>query len=425
MSELLDKLDKLQHLHPRQIDLTLDRVWRLLDKLGNPQNRLPPVIHVAGTNGKGSTIAFMRAMLEAAGQRVHAYTSPHLFAFNERIRLAGKLVDDETLLATLNEVETVNGGEPITFFESTTVAALLLFARVPADALLLEVGLGGRLDATNVVVPCVSVITRISYDHMEFLGDTLEQIAGEKAGILKHGVPCIVGYQASEAVRQIFRARAAELGAPLLEYGRDFLTHEMDDGFTYEAKESFKLPRPALFGAHQILNAATAIAALNVFSPLPREAIVKGLHNVKWPGRLDHVTRGSVAQILPPEIELWYDGAHNDSGAEVLAEQCRRWQASGYEIHLVMGMMKTKNPAVFAPVIRHAKTVTTVPLPDAGMGFGAGELLSKLGDLGKVSSHSARSVVDAVHQLLPDMQKTQGKRIILVSGSLYLAQSLG
>jgi len=417
VSQIDERLKKLEQLHPRRIDLTLDRVWGLLEKLGNPHLQLPPVIHVAGTNGKGSTVAFMRAMAEAAGLRVHAYTSPHLIRFNERIRLAGELVTDAALISVFDEIEKVNGGAPITFFEITTVAAFVLFSRSPADVLLLEVGLGGRLDATNVVTPAVSVITRISIDHTEFLGDSLAQIAGEKAGIMKPHVPCVMGYQADETVRNVIRTRAMELHAPLHEYGKDFAATELPDGFLYSG---IKYPMPGLVGAHQILNAANAITAVKLFMPeISEAAIAAGLESVEWPGRLQRITTGPIAAMLPEGIELWYDGAHNDSGAEALAEQCRRWRAEGSEIHLVVGMLKTKDPAVFKDVFAMASSITTIPIAGSDMSWDAAELAARCQAFTVLK-------INLAHDLAAAAKYITGARDgrFLVCGSLYLARVL-
>lgn len=435
---LAEKLKALEALHPKKIDLTLDRVLGLLEKLGNPHRRLPPVIHVAGTNGKGSTIAFMRAMLEAAGQHVHVYTSPHLIKFNERIRLAGALVDDATLIHVFDEIETLNAGAPITFFEITTVAAFMLFARVPADVLLLEVGLGGRLDATNVITPAVSVITRISMDHMEFLGDTLEKIAAEKAGIMKPGVPCVMGYQADENVKAVFRARAAEVGSELIEYGKDFTTQELPDGFIYRADDQtgrrvdeIKYPLPALLGAHQILNAAAAITALHIFSNLmphtpylTPECIAHAMHTVEWPGRLQRITSGPVYEEMlrtlgdrAAQVELWYDGAHNDSGAEALAEQCRRWKAEGAEIHLVLGMLKRKDASIFGKTLAES-VASFICMPALSGEFStAAELIDVLGKPVAAPTDWAGIFGSCV-------PGTPRRRIMLVCGSLYIAPNV-
>jgi len=453
MNDLEQQLQSFITMPPSAIDLGLERIERLLAALGNPNLCLPPVIHVAGTNGKGSTVAFMRAMLEAAGLRVHVFTSPHLIRFNERIRLAGELADDETLIQTFADIAAVNDGAPITYFEMTTVAAFVLFAHVPADVVLLEVGLGGRLDATNVITPAVSVITRISYDHTHLLGDTLEKIATEKAGIMKPGVPCVMAYQADETVKSTLRARAAEVGCDLIEYGKDFGTEECSDGFIYFPPPPNLLPQgegellyaslnvsdgggysaPALLGAHQILNAANAITAIKIFSSLPISPfhhlldlhIRTGLRTVEWPGRLQRITMGPIAAMLPEGAELWYDGAHNDSGAEALAEQCRRWKAAGCEIYLILGMLRNKDPTVFIRPFATIGIATLCCVPIGTAAFTPDELLTAILDgasflSGEINTLSAVSLVDAIGSL----KIIDAKAIVLVCGSLYLAEQI-
>jgi len=437
MKDLQQKLQSFITLPSAAVNLGLERIERLLAALGDPHLRLPPVIHVAGTNGKGSAVAFMRAMLEAAGLRVHVFTSPHLIRFNERICLAGELADDETLIKTFADIAAVNDGAPITYFEMTTVAAFVLFARVPADVVLLEVGLGGRLDATNVITPAVSMITRISYDHTHLLGNTLEKITTEKAGIMKPGVPCVMAYQADEAVRATLRAHAVEVGCELIAYGKNFWTEELSDGFVYKTEEQtgrsaeeVKYAPPALLGAHQILNAANAITAVKVFSsylPSPishlEEAIRTGLRTVEWPGRLQRITTGPVAATLPEGVELWYDGAHNDSGAEVLAEQCRRWKAAGYEIHLIMGMLKTKDPSVFFKISPWVASITAVPIDNTA--YTENELVELLQPINR-PIQTASDIYEAVRNLTAEhkMIKGSGSARLLVCGSLHLAAGL-
>jgi len=315
-------LDRLLALHPKRIDLSLDRVLGLLDKLGRPQDRLPPTIHVAGTNGKGSTIAFMRSILEAAGKRVHVYTSPHLVRFHERIRLAGRLVDDDALTEALEDCERVNAGAPITFFEITTAAALKLFSEHEADVLLLEVGLGGRLDTTNVVDhPLACVITPVSIDHVDFLGPTLAGIAFEKAGILKRGARAIIAEQAPDALEVIER-RAAELRAPLLVGAQDFAAREEHGRLFFQDETgALDLPMPRLSGPHQIGNAGVAIATLRAcFPDLPDDAFARGMTGVDWPARLQRLTRGALVERAPAGADVWLDGGHNEAGGKALAE---------------------------------------------------------------------------------------------------------
>ncbi|HUF87950.1 MAG TPA: Mur ligase family protein, partial [Thermohalobaculum sp.] len=297
-------LERLLALHPRIIDLTLDRVWRLLGEMGDPQRLLPPVVHIAGTNGKGSTLAMIRAGMEAGGARVHAYTSPHLVRFHERVRLGGVLIPEADLAAVLAECERVNAGRPITFFEITTVAACLAFARAPADWTLLEVGLGGRLDATNVIDrPALTVITPVSLDHQQYLGETLAEIAFEKAGILKPGVPCVVGPQ-EDAARAVIEARAAELGAPVLMHGQDWMARAEHGRLVYEdARGRIDLDPPVLPGAHQFENAGMAIAALRTLG-FDEAACRAAPARADWPARLQRLTRGPLAGRLPAGATL-------------------------------------------------------------------------------------------------------------------------
>src|SRR3954464_3002293 len=314
-------VERLLTLHPKRIDLSLDRMWRILDALGHPERRVPPVIHVAGTNGKGSTVAFMRAMLEAAGLKAHVYTSPNLVRINERFRLAGKLVDDRMLADALAECERANGDAPITVFEIETAAAFLLFSRHSADVLLLEVGLGGRLDATNVIEqPLATVITPVSYDHAEFLGDTIGQIAAEKAGILKRGVPAIVAAQPREALSVIER-QAARLKAPVRIAGEGWTASEERGRLVYQDDAGLlDLPAPKLHGRHQFENAGVAIAALRASGmKLPPAAFESGVAKADWPARMQRLPAGRLTALAPPGSELWLDGGHNADGGRVIA----------------------------------------------------------------------------------------------------------
>src|SRR5689334_18315169 len=315
-------------LHPKTIDLSLGRIQRLLGELGHPERRLPPVIHVAGTNGKGSTIAFMRAILESAGLAVHVYTSPHLVRFHERIRLGrlggGRYVEEDRLVEALRRCEKVNAGAPITVFEITTAAALLLFSEEPADVLLLEVGLGGRYDATNVVEhPAAAVVTAIGRDHADYLGDTVEQVAVEKAGIFKHGSPAVIAPQDYAEADSVLCAQAEAVGArPILVGGQDFSVHEERGRLVYQDEDGLlDLPRPKLFGRHQLVNAGTAIAALRAagFGRLDPAAFETGMARVEWPGRLQRLTKGRLPGLMPHGSELWLDGGHNPDGARALA----------------------------------------------------------------------------------------------------------
>ncbi|AIB10573.1 folylpolyglutamate synthase [Azospirillum argentinense] len=413
-------LDRLKGLHPKVIDLSLDRVHRLLAALGHPERRLPPVVHVAGTNGKGSTLAFLRAMLEAAGLRVHVYTSPHLVRFHERIRLAGTLIDDDRLAALLEECEAANGGGPITFFEVTTVAALLAFAREPADVVLLETGLGGRLDATNVVDrPAVTAITRISYDHRQFLGDTLEAIAGEKAGIFKPGVPAVIYPQPAEEAARTLAIRAETVGAPVPGWS----VTPTEGGFRFESdRRRIELPLPGLAGAHQILNAGVALACLDHLPVKVDDAAVRrGLAAVEWPARLQRLTRGPLAEALPAGWDLWLDGGHNDSAGEVLAIQAARWaeEEPKRPLLLVYGMLASKEPREFlGPLAPFVTVARTVAIPGEEASLPAEDTAAATRACGIADSAAAADVGSALEDLTG---RVDGPARVLICGSLYLA----
>jgi dihydrofolate synthase / folylpolyglutamate synthase len=420
-------LARLTALHPKVIDLSLGRIERLLGKLGNPERRMPPVLHVAGTNGKGSTCAFMRAMLEAAGKRVHVYTSPHLVRFHERIRLSGKLIDEDDLQALLEECETANGGEPITFFEITTAAAFLAFSRRRADALILEVGLGGRLDATNVIEsPAVTVITPVDLDHQQYLGDDLKTIAGEKAGIMKRRVPCVIGPQTDEA-RELIEERAIQLGIPLSIWGQDFMAHEEHRRMVFQDENGLiDLPMPRLPGAHQIVNAAVAIAALRKAAGFAIEdrALEDGLMSVDWPARMQRLTRGPLVNAAPKDAEIWLDGAHNPHGGRALAHAIADLEETHPRpLYLVCGMLQTKDPRGFFAAFRDlAKHVTTVEIPGEAASLGAGQLYDAARAEG-LDAHPAPSIEDAMLQIEARAQLAKSKtppRIVLC-GSLRLA----
>jgi len=417
-------LERLLRLHPKAIDLSLGRMQRMLDALGNPERALPPVIHVAGTNGKGSTCAYLRAILEAAGHRVHAYTSPHLVRFNERIVLAGREIDDPAFSAILEECEAHNGGEPITLFEITTAAALLAFSRTPADALVLEVGLGGRFDATNVVErPLATAIAPVSIDHQQYLGDTLEEIAFEKAGILKPGVPAVIGIQDARALA-VIEARAAAVGAPLSRWGHEFEARAEGDRLVFEmAGIRETLPRPALPGAHQIGNAAIALAVTrSVAGVLGNGAVdrARGLERARWPARLQCLARGPLLGRLRSDWSLWLDGGHNEDAGRVIAEHVAGWRrtAPGAPVHLVLGMLNTKDPRGY---LRHfaglVDSIATVTIPGEQASLTADQLASAAGEAG-VPATPAASVAEAVSRAGADPHP--GGRV-LVAGSLYLA----
>lgn len=428
-TDLREALGRLQRLHPVKIDLSLERILGLLGRLGDPQDRLPPVIHVAGTNGKGSTVAYLRAMLEAAGHRCHVYTSPHLIRFNERILLAGKAIEDRQLLDLIEEIERVNDGAPITFFEITTAMAFMAFARVPADVLLLEVGLGGRLDATNVIRnPLLSIITTISCDHCDWLGHTLPEIAAEKAGIMKPGIPCIIGHQmewGKDEVMPVFRAQAEKQNANLVCCSEDWHVESNGPGITFKfLGKTLALPAPNLPGEHQTWNAGAAIAALLTQDRLAISdaAIADGITKAVWPARMEHITAGALAAALPSGWELWYDGGHNDSGGEVVGAHLKRWKAEeGKQVHLVLGMLETKSPEAFLkPVFPLIDSLSVFSFPtgtfsETGKAYGAAELAAKIRPLtGNV--HPYDTLADAV-QSIPFQHPVPGR--ILVTGTLY------
>jgi dihydrofolate synthase/folylpolyglutamate synthase len=407
---------RLARLHPKLIDLSLGRIERLLGRLGNPERRLPPVLHVAGTNGKGSTCAFARAIAEAAGLATHVYTSPHLVTFHERIRLAGELVTDAALTAALERAERANGDAPITVFEITTAAALLLFAETPADLLVLEVGLGGRLDATNVVArPAATAITSIGMDHMDFLGDTLPAIAAEKAGIMKPGVACVTGSQTAE-VSAVFRRIAASRGATLLLRDEAWRISPEGAGLRYEdARGTLLLPRPALPGVHQHDNAGIAIAALRATGDarFTEAAFAEGLARATWPARLQRLSRGPLLSLLPEGWELWLDGGHNADAGRVLGEHLAADAARPW--HVVVGMKSGKGTEGFlAPLIPHAASLWAVAEPDQHLAQPPEAIVAASGGVARIGPRLADAVA-----AIARAGGTPGR--VLVCGSLYLA----
>ncbi|KAB6716916.1 MULTISPECIES: folylpolyglutamate synthase/dihydrofolate synthase family protein [Roseobacteraceae] len=401
-------------LHPKIIDLVLDRVWRLLDALDHPERDLPPVIHIAGTNGKGSTQAMIRAGLEAADKSVHAYTSPHLARFHERIRLAGTFISEPALMQVLEECEIANGGAPITYFEITTVAGILAMARTPADYTLLEVGLGGRLDATNVVEsPALTIITPISIDHTQYLGETLAEIATEKAGIIKRGVPCIVGPQPDEAM-EVIEARAARLGAPLLAYGQHWHVWEERGRLIYQDEHGLRdLPLPRLIGHHQVINAGAAIAALRHLG-FDDAAFEAALTDAYWPARMQRLATGPLNDAAP-KAELWLDGGHNPAAGIALAEALDR--LPNRPTYMVCGMLNTKDVGGYLePLARHAERLYAVSIPDAQATLPASATAETAREVG-MEALEAQSVLAAVQEIV----STAPEARILICGSLYLA----
>ncbi len=414
---------RLLALHPKLIDLSLDRMWRLLARLEHPERRLPPVIHVAGTNGKGSVIAFMRAILEAAGKRVHVYTSPHLVRFNERFRLNGQLVSDEELARTLEECERINGGEPITVFEITTAVGLLLFSRHPADVLLLEVGLGGRLDATNVVEqPLATVITPISLDHMEYLGAALDQIAVEKAGIIKEKTPVIVGAQPHDALSVIER-QARRLDAPLHVAGEDWSATEERGRLVFQDDDRlFDLPAPRLHGRHQFENAGLAVAALRAIPSLeiPVSAFESGVAGAEWPARMQRLSQGRLAALAPPGSELWLDGGHNPEGGRVIAEAIAGLEERvARPLVLIVGMMSSKDCEGFLRNFTGlARRVIAVPIPDQKNSLPQDTIVAAARVAGMTAT--TRDSIEAALAAAGKLDLDPAPRI-LITGSLYLA----
>lgn len=411
-------LARLSKLHPKLIDLSLDRMLPLLARMGNPQDRLPPTIHVAGTNAKGSTIAYLRAFLEAAGKSVHVYNSPHLVRFNERIRLAGKLVGTRRLNATLEEVERINAGDAITFFEVTTVAAFKLFAETPADYLLLETGMGGIYDTTNVVKhPLGTIITPIDYDHQRFLGTTLSEIAANKAGILKRGAKAVMGIQHDES-RKVLERAAHRLGVRPIWQGEDFHGAEQDGRLVFSDDTGLlDLPPPALGGLHQFDNAALAIAAARHFElPVDAAAFAEGLRKVTWPARMQSLKTGKLRDLLSPAHELWLDGGHNAHGLAALA---RTFASLGGNkpLVLILGMMNTRAPEdVLAPLRQLAPVrVLTLTIPGEPNALPAAEIATRARAMG-FAAGPKRSISSA----LRDAAGLPGARV-LICGSLYLA----
>ena len=404
-------------LHPKVIDLTLDRVHRLLAALDHPERRLPPVIHIAGTNGKGSTQAMIRAGLEAGADKVHAYTSPHLARFHERIRLAGELISEPALTALLDECVTANGPDEITFFEITTCAAFLAFARTKADWTLLEVGLGGRLDATNVVdKPRLSIITPVSLDHESFLGDTVAKIAGEKAGIIKRGVPVIVGPQSPEGL-EVIEAQAARLGAPVLAFGQHWNVWEERGRLIYQDENGLlDLPLPNLPGPHQIQNAGAALTALRA---LGRDAAAceAAVTRAEWPARMQRLRHGPLVD-LAPQVELWLDGGHNPAGGAAVAATLARMPAR--QTHLICGMLNTKDVAGYMqPLAGNVTRLHAVSIPGEKNTLPAETTRDAALSVG-IPAEAARSVADALAAIAA---QTPGARV-LICGSLYLAGAI-
>jgi len=417
----------LKGLYPRLIDLSLGRIEALLAKLDHPERRLPPVIHVAGTNGKGSLTAFLKAMLEASGARVHTYTSPHLVRFHERIDLSGAggrahPISETELVDRLLHVQRVNAGAEITFFEITTAAAFLAFAEHPADVLILEVGLGGRLDATNVVAhPALGVIMPVAIDHIDKLGGTLAEIAREKAGILKPGVPAVISQQPPE-VLEVIKARARELAAPLTVWSADYEAFEQRGRLIFQSAERLlDLPLPALLGQHQIGNAGTAVAAALQLRSLgvTDRAIERGLTEARWPARMQRLDNGRLSRLLAPGAELWLDGGHNAAGAQAIAHTLAELEERAPKpVGLVVGMLGQKDAAGFLQHFRGlVRGVVTVPIPGSEAAF-APDALAAIAASSGLDAEPAADIESAIRRL---QQRERHPLRILICGSLYLA----
>ena len=413
-------LTRLLSLHPKSIDLSLERIERLLERLGRPQDRLPPVIHIAGTNGKGSTAAFCRSILEAAGRKVHVYTSPHLVRFNERIRLAGRLIDDDRLIAALEECEKVNDGEPITFFEITTAAALTLFSDEPADALVLEVGLGGRLDTTNVIAsPAVSVITPVGLDHQTFLGNTLEKIAFEKAGILKRNRPAIIARQ-EEAALAVIERQASKMRSPMRISGQHWTAAEESGRLIVHHEAGLiDLPAPRLVGRHQFENAGAAVMAVREMLPdIGMAALETGIARAEWPARLQRLASGALVRDLPEGAELWLDGGHNPHAGQALATALADLEERAPKpLILISGMLSTKDASgFFRPFAGLARSVFTLAIEDEALSVSA-EDLARMASAAGLASQACAGLDDAMTRALASDTAPR----ILICGSLYLA----
>jgi dihydrofolate synthase/folylpolyglutamate synthase len=411
-------LERLRALHPRSIDLSLARIERLLAALGHPEQRLAPVVHIAGTNGKGSTLAMLDAMLQSDGRRVQRYISPHLVHFTERFLFDGRPIGEPALAEVLEHCERINLGLPITEFEITTAAAFLAFARRPADLLLIETGLGGRLDATNVITPRLTALAPISLDHQSFLGEHLAQIAFEKAGILKQGVPCMIGPQPAEALA-VIEARAAEVGAPLQIHGRDWRARRVADRLLVESGgRTLDLPLPVLAGAHQIDNAGLAVTCALALGDLGpgHDAIAAGLRTARWPARLQRLARGPLVDRLPAGSALWLDGGHNPGAACALAESLKDPDPRPW--HLVVGMLRTKDQRGFlAPLAPLARSIRTVPVPDEEASWDPAAAADWLRESGADATPAAS--VDAALAALVEAEPQPLR--VLICGSLYLA----
>jgi dihydrofolate synthase / folylpolyglutamate synthase len=426
------EIEHLLTLHPKGFDLSLTRITQLLERLNNPHQNLPPTIHIAGTNGKGSASAFCRALLESANHSVHVHTSPHLVRWHERYRLGqklgqktgGKLVEDAVFADALRRVAHANAGQPITVFEILTAVGFILFSEHTADACILEVGLGGRFDATNVIEkPTVSLIMPISLDHEAYLGDRVELIAAEKAGIIKRGCRVVIGHQSAQAAREVLIQTATRLRCPTFIYGQDFHAREEYGRMIYEDEDGLlDLPLPNLFGRHQLANAAAAIRAVKEagFSQTPH-TVERAMLNVAWPARMQRLTHGKLVEFAPHNAEIWLDGGHNPGAGAVIAEAlAQREEQDPRPLFLITGMINTKDAVGyflnFQDMASHVFT-TPVPSTDAGV---APHNLAQMACQAGLSSEPTASVAAALQNISKSWDASQKARI-LISGSLYLA----
>ncbi|MCO6187986.1 folylpolyglutamate synthase/dihydrofolate synthase family protein [Rhizobium sp. L1K21] len=429
-SEAVREIDKLMALHPKGFDMSLDRILRLLDKLGNPHLKLPPVIHIAGTNGKGSATAFSRALLEAGGYAVHIDTSPHLVRWHERYRIGrkgqrGEFVSDADFADALRRVAKVNDGQTITVFEILTAVSFLLFSEKPADAVILEVGMGGRFDSTNVVPnPAVSVIMPVSMDHQAYLGDRVELIAAEKAGIMKPGCPVVIGRQEFDGAREVLVDTAERLRCPLSVYGQDFAAHEEFGRLIYQDEFGLAdLPLPRLPGRHQIANAAAAIRAVKAAGFEVTETIMeKAMISVEWPARMQRLNTGRLFSILPPGSELWVDGGHNPSAGTVITEMLAGMEERDPRpLYLVAGMLNTKDTTGYFKTFEDiTQLVLTVPISGSDAAVDPVALAADAADAG-LTTEPHQSLRDALEAIRAKTARLPVAPRVLIGGSLYLA----
>lgn len=414
-------------LGSRPRDFSLERIRGFLDRLGNPERKIPPVIHIAGTNGKGSTLSFIRYMLQAAGYKVHAYTSPHLVNFNERIVVAGSCIDDNELYNLLEESRAVVANQPITLFEAATITAFLTFSRHEADVTLIEVGMGGRLDATNVIDnPILTIITSIAFDHTEYLGSTLETIAGEKAGIMKPNIPCVIAPQ-EKTVMSTLEYCAINKKSPVYRGGFEWNCRKQNSKMIFQsAVQSIEFPLPSLKGDHQIVNAGNAIAACSILSGkygfnVEEEDIVSGLQSTYWPARLEPINKGYLISLLPKDWQLFLDGAHNNDGARVLAEWVKDNFAEG--IYVIFGVTRNRSVEEFLKYLKpYIKLLCAVCVKSEPKATNIG-LIRKGADNIGINAIECESIGDAIsnHILKAPIQDI---KTILICGSLFLARDL-